>query len=124
MKIEIVLAIHRQLILSFGGSDGVRDANLLNSAINRPYLTFDKVELYPNIEDKAAAILESIVKNHPFLDGNKRTGYVLMRYLLMQNGKDIQASEDEKYQLVIDIAEGNFSIEQIKNWIKQRLVKR
>lgn len=85
-------------------------------------MTFDNVDLYPQIEDKAAAILESIVKNHPFVDGNKRTGYILMRYLLLESGKDIQADENEKYRLVISIAEGKISFEKIRKWIKNKIV--
>ncbi|WP_424961484.1 type II toxin-antitoxin system death-on-curing family toxin [Ekhidna sp.] len=71
-----VFEIHSILIERFGGSNGVRDSELLNAAINRPFQTFDGNELYPEPIDKAAAILESIVKNHPFVYGNKRTGYV------------------------------------------------
>ena len=81
IKLEDVLKIHKLLIDQFGGSHGVRDKSSLNSAINRPFATFDQQELYPEPMDKAAAILESIVTNHPFIDGNKRTGYVLARLL-------------------------------------------
>ncbi|WP_375578202.1 Fic family protein [Marivirga tractuosa] len=68
------IEIHSILIDRFGGSNGIRDKELLNSALNRPYQTFDGKELYPEVIDKAAAILESIVKNHPFSDGYKRVG--------------------------------------------------
>jgi death-on-curing protein len=98
-----VLEIHAILIERFGGSNGVRDMNLLNSALNRPYQTFDGKELYPTPIDKAAAIIESIVKNHPFIDGNKRTGYVLARLLLMNTQLDIYAEQEQKYQFVISI---------------------
>ena len=111
------LEIHQILIERFGGLDGVRDKELLNSALNRPYQTFDGKDLYPNVIDKAAAILESIVKNHPFSDGNKRTGYVLARLLMMNSKHDIYASQDEKYQLVISISKGEVDFEYIKNWI-------
>ncbi|WKK86341.1 type II toxin-antitoxin system death-on-curing family toxin [Marivirga arenosa] len=111
------LEIHQILIERFGGSDGIRDKELLNSALNRPYQTFDGKDLYPNVIDKAAAILESIVKNHPFSDGNKRTGYVLARLLMMNSKHDINASQDEKYQLVISISKGKVDFEYIKNWI-------
>lgn len=86
-----VLEIHSILIERFGGSEGVRDQELLDSALNRPYQTFNGQELYPRPIDKAAAIIESIVKNHPFVDGNKRTGYVLARLLLMNEQRDIHA---------------------------------
>lgn len=122
ITLKEVLFIHKQAIFKFGGTTGVRDYDLLESAIKRPYMTFDNVDLYPNVEDKASAILESIVKNHPFVDGNKRTGYILMRYLLLKSGKDIQADKNEKYQLVIGVAEGQISFEEIKDWIKNKIV--
>ena len=91
-----VEVIHEILIERFGGSNGIRDRNLLESAINRPYQGFGHQELYPGAIDKAAAIFESIIKNHPFQDGNKRTAYVLMRLLLNEDNLDIHASEDDE----------------------------
>jgi death-on-curing protein len=113
------LEIHAILIERFGGSSGVRDKELLNSALNRPYQTFDGNELYPTPIDKAAAILESIVKNHPFTDGNKRTGYILARLLLMNEQLDIRANQEQKYQLVISISKGELSFDQIKEWLEK-----
>jgi len=98
--------------------------NLLEPAIQRPYVLFDQQELDPELQDKAAAIIESIVKNHPFADGNKRTGYILMRLILLENQVDIQASEDEKYEFVLKIAEGRLNFEEIKSWIEKRLIKK
>ncbi|WKN44649.1 type II toxin-antitoxin system death-on-curing family toxin [Tunicatimonas pelagia] len=114
-----VLEIHAILIEQFGGSSGVRDKELLNSAINRPFQTFGGQELYPNPIDKAAAIIESIVSNHPFIDGNKRTGYVLARLLLMNERIKIQATQEEKYQFVISISIGERSFDQIKEWLEK-----
>jgi death-on-curing protein len=116
IKLADVLKIHDVLVDQFGGSYGIRDMNSLNSAINRPYATFDQKELYPHPIDKAAAILESIVTNHPFIDGNKRTGYVLARVMLLQSGIEIIASLDEKYELVISVSKGEWHFEQIKDW--------
>ncbi len=124
ITIQEVLLIHERSIRDFGGSLGVRDYAMLESAVNRPYTTFNNLELYPKIEDKAASILESIVKNHPFIDGNKRTGYILMRFLLLKNGKDIKASEEEKYNFVINVASGKLNIDEIKNWINVRLIEK
>jgi len=114
-----VLEIHAILIERFGGSNGVRDKELLDSALNRPFQTFDGKELYPTPVDKAAAILESIVKNHPFTDGNKRTGYVLARLLLMNDQLDIHAEQGQKYQFVISISTGELSYDQIREWLKK-----
>lgn len=118
ISIEEVLQIYNILIERFGGSNGVRDLELLDSSISRPFNTFGQQDLYPTIIDKAAAIIESIVRNHPFVDGNKRTGYALMRLLLLSNDIDIIASEDEKYDFVISIASGELTFEQIKRWIE------
>ena len=115
-----VLEIHQVLIREFGGSQGVRDENGLKSALERPFSGFGETEFYPNPEEKASAILESIVKNHPFVDGNKRTGYVLMRLVLMNFGKDIQATQGEKYDFVIAVASGQLDFQEIATWIKQR----
>jgi death on curing protein len=117
ISIEEVLKIHDILIEKFGGAPGVRDKELLESSIFRPFNTFDSVDLYPSPIDKAAAIIESVVKNQPFIDGNKRTGYTLMRLLLLNNSLDVIATEDEKYDFVIRIAEGKSSIEEIRNWL-------
>jgi death-on-curing protein len=114
-----VLEIHSILIERFGGSSRIRDKELLNSALNRPYQTFDNKELYPTPIDKAAAIIESIVKNHPFTDGNKRTGYVLARLLLMKEKRDIIANQDQKYQFVIAISRGELNFEQIRKWLEK-----
>lgn len=115
-----VLEIHQVLIGAFGGSQGVRDENGLKSALERPFGGFGGSEFYPSPEEKAGAILESIINNHPFVDGNKRTGYVLMRLVLMNFGKDIQASQDEKYNFIIAVASGQLDFKQIVIWIKQR----
>jgi len=75
--------IHNILIERFGGSKGIRDLKALDAALARPYATFDGIDLYPAIEEKAAALFESIIINHPFIDGNKRAAYVLLRLILM-----------------------------------------
>jgi death-on-curing protein len=122
IRVTEVLVIHDILIERFGGAKGVRDKAALESAINRPYQTFDGQELYPETIDKAAAIFESIISNHPFVDGNKRTAYVLLRLLLKLDMLDIVATEDEKFELVIRSAQGNLGQDGIKDWIKSRLV--
>ena len=118
IEVTHVLAIHQILIEQFGGTLGVRNLENLESAVNRPYSTFDGADLYPTTIDKAAALIESIIKNHPFVDGNKRTGYTIMRLHLIRNGVDLIASEEEKYMFVIAIAEGRLSIDEITTWIK------
>ena|ERR1035437_3718957 len=121
IELEEVIKIHEILIERFGGSKGIRDIGLLQSAINRPFQTFDNKELYPSALEKAAALIESVVLNHPFTDGNKRTGYVLMRIVLLENGFDIKASQDEKYDFVCAIANGTIKIEEIKGWLSEHI---
>ena len=121
IQIEDALRIHDILIVEFGGSSGVRDQGALEAAINRPYGSFANSDLYPTPPEKAAAILQSIVGNHPFVDGNKRTGYVLMRLILLQSNFDIESSEEDKYELVIEISKGNLDFNEILEWIRNHL---
>jgi death on curing protein len=79
-----ILSIHKTLIDNFGGSHGVRDAASLESALSRPFQTYDNVDLYKTPLEKAATLVESLLINHPFIDGNKRTGYTVLRLFLQQ----------------------------------------
>ncbi len=124
ISLKEVLQIHQVAIDEFGGSTGVRDEGALQAAIARPFNGFGETEFYPNPSEKAAAILESIIKNHPFVDGNKRTGYILMRLLLMNYGKDIKASQEEKYNFTIKVASGQLDFDEILTWIKEKEVLR
>ncbi len=117
ISLKEVESIHEILIDKFGGTKGIRDRGALESAINRPYQTFDQKELYPDPIDKAAAIFESLISNHPFIDGNKRTAYVLMRLTLLENSLDFQADQDERYDFVLKAAKGEMKFDQIKKWL-------
>ena len=123
ISVKEAVSIHDILIDKFGGAKGLRDKGTLESALSRPHMTFEKQDLYPTPVQKAAAILESIVKNHPFIDGNKRTGYVLMRLTLMEAGMDIEANQDDKYEFVISVSKGELGFDQIKNWIEDKTKK-
>jgi len=114
---EEIELIHKTVIDFFGGSHGIRDLSALKSALARPFQTFDGKALHPTTIHRAAALIESILINHPFIDGNKRTGYVVMRSFLISNGLDILATQDEKYQFVISIASGERKIEDIIEWL-------
>jgi death-on-curing protein len=124
ISLKEVEEIHQILIVEFGGANGIRDIGLLNSALNRPLQTFDNKELYPTPIEKAASLIESILINHPFIDGNKRTGYVLMRLTLLSHNYDIIATQDEKYSFVIDIASGKLKFNTIVSWLSLHTFKR
>jgi death-on-curing protein len=110
-----VLELHERLIDEFGGEKGVRDYSLLESALARPFQTFDNKEFFPSIEQKASVLLDGIIRNHPFIDGNKRTAYTVYRAYLMTNGYDIDASQNKKYELVIGIAKSDISLDASSN---------
>ena len=124
IDIKTVESIHSILIDRFGGGKGIRDKGALEAALARPYATFDQKDLYPTTVDKAAAIFESIVINHPFIDGNKRSAYVLMRLILLAGNLDIVASQNEKYNFVISASKGELDIDQIKDWLNLHVSKK
>jgi death on curing protein len=123
ISLEDALYIHHESIQKFGGSSGVRDEGLLLASLARPFQTFDQQDLYETPADKAAAIFESLIINHPFMDGNKRTAYVLMRTLLILFDYDIMAFDNEKYQMTIAASSGEIRFDAIKIWIEERLVQ-
>jgi death-on-curing protein len=123
IKIELVINIHELLIEKFGGVHGLRDINALESAIVRPFMTFETEDLYPTPILQATALIESLIQNHPFLDGNKRIGYVMMRFFLMQNKIDLEATQSEKYDFVMRIANGQLTFAQISDWISAKVVQ-
>jgi death on curing protein len=120
--LQEALAVHDALITATGGAYGVRDQGGLEAALARPYATFAGTNLYPTPVDKAAAVLESIVKNHPFVDGNKRSGYVLARLTLITYDMDLVASDDAEYDLVIRVATGALDVEQVRAWLQAHVV--
>lgn len=121
IDVRTVENIHNILIDKFGGSKGIRNLSGLEAALARPYATFNKADLYATTEEKAAAIFESIIINHPFIDGNKRIAFVLMRLILMNAGLDLVASQAEKYQMVISASKGEMRFDEIKSWVTVRL---
>lgn len=123
ISVKEVEKFHKILIDTFGGSHGTRDKAALESALARPFQTFDDNELHATPIHKAASLIESILINHPFIDGNKRTGYVLMRVFLINNNLDLQATLEEKYDFVINIAAGLTKFESIVEWLTKHVVK-
>ena len=117
---DMVEAFHRESLVRFGGSDGLRDEGLMLSALARP----ENIRVYEPDADifrLAAAYCTGIVKNHPFIDGNKRTALVVMRTFLQLNGYNFNATQEEKYLTFLKLAEGNLSEEELANWIHEKI---
>ena len=123
ISFEEAIQIHELLIQKFGGSAGLRDPEALKSALARPYQTIEEQDLYPSPEEKAAALLESIISNHPFLDGNKRLGFVLMKLILLEAGLSLSSVHGEVYKFIIKVASGEHDINSITNWIKFHVIQ-
>lgn len=118
----VVAAIHSRQLAEHGGLDGVRDPGMLSSALARPKNAFAYSQPKPDIAALAAAYAFGIAKNHPFVDGNKRTAYVLCRTFLELNDHDIEAADIEKYQTFLAVADGSISEAQLSDWIRSKLV--
>lgn len=118
ISIEETEEIHKVLVDTFGGTHGIRDLDALQSALSRPFHTFDNADLHPSVLEKAASLIESLLNNHPFVDGNKRTGYVLTRLFLLANKYNIEATPQDKYDFVISIASGKIKYEEILVWLE------
>ena len=117
ITIKIILRLHDLSIINYGGSQGIRDQGLMESAIARPYQTFDGEDLYPTVFEEAAALTESIIINHPFIDGNKRTGLLAMLVILEIGNLKITASNDAIYNFIIQISTGEIKFEEIVIWL-------
>ncbi|MBA4348731.1 MAG: type II toxin-antitoxin system death-on-curing family toxin [Thermodesulfovibrio sp.] len=120
---EQILFIHSRLIDETGGIHGIRDVTLLLSAVSRPKATFEKKGLYPDIFHKTAVLMESLIKNHPFVDGNKRTAITSAGIFLQRNGYYLNASQLELERFAFDMATGKVSIFKAVEWFKKHSVK-
>ncbi len=119
LSLAEVLDLHHQLIEQSGGSIGIRDLGNLESALAQPGMTFGGEDLYPTVIDKAVALGFSIIMNHPFIDGNKRTGHAAMEIFLILNGMEISASVDEQEQVILAVASGDLGREDFGEWLRQ-----
>jgi death-on-curing protein len=115
--LDDVIHFHDKAIEKYGGSKGLRDFGSLDAALHRPWQTFGSEELYPTCFEKAAAIAESIILNHPFIDGNKRTAFILCEAMLENEGYTIWSDTETIYDFLIGISTGSFSFEEIVEWL-------
>lgn len=114
---EQVLILHKRLIETTGGSDGIRDKGMLESALSNPFQSFGGESLYPSIQAKAAQLCYGLVKNHPMLDGNKRLGTHVMLVFLALNGYELEYSQKELSDTILALAVGKMSAEDLLQWI-------
>jgi death-on-curing protein len=114
-----VLELHRRVIEQSGGAFGIREVGLLESAIAQPRMAFGGEDLYPSLIEKAAALGFSIIMNHPFVDGNKRTGHAVTETFLVLNGMEISASIDEQESVILAIASGELGRDTFVEWLKR-----
>ena len=114
---EQVLMLHRELIRETGGTDGLRDEGLLDSALNAPFQSYEEMDAFPSIQQKAARLGYGLVQNHAFVDGNKRIGAHVMLVFLMLNGIDLEYTQEELSDLILQVASGEQSFEDMVKWI-------
>lgn len=112
-----ILYLHSELIKLSNGQDGIRDETLLDSAINAPFQSFDGVDAFPSLQQKAARLGYGLIKNHAFIDGNKRIGVHCMLVFLSLNGIELDYTQSELYTVILDIASGKQSFEDLLKWI-------
>ena len=121
--LQDIYELHTQLENTFVLSSGVRDENLLASAVNTPFQTFMGNDLYPSLYDKAAQLCYGIANNHPFMDGNKRTALHSMYVYLIINGFDITATQQDVENMIIDVAAGNMTNTELVQWLQKNIVE-
>ena len=112
-----ILMLHKQLIDEYGGSHGVRDENLLESALETPFQSFEGEELYPSVQAKAARLCYGLVKNHSMMDGNKRIGAHAMLVFLALNGRELEYTQKELSDIILEIAAGSKECDDLLQWI-------
>ena len=118
---EEILILHDQLIDRYGGTYGIRDENLLDSALNAPYLGYGDHEFYPSVVQKAVRLCFGLVMNHPFLDGNKRIGALALLTTLDLNHLTLHTNSAELSEIILRLAAGAITDEELLIWIQDRL---
>ena len=122
LNLEDVLLIHRRQVEFAGGDPTIRDMSGLQSAVAQPRMSFGGEFLYPTLAEQAAALGFSLIKNHPFLDANKRTGQMAMELFLWLNGFELGGTEEDQYDIIFGVASGTVGREKLASWIRDHLV--
>ncbi len=121
-EMDDVLWLHGRLVEQSGGSSGLRDRGILESTLAQPRMTFGGDDLYPTIVEKASALGFSLVKNHPFIDGNKRIGHAVMEPFLLLNNFEIEATVDQQESIIPRLAAGEIGRDDFTEWLRGRIV--
>src|ERR1043165_541284 len=124
LSLKEVLELHRLLLEQAGGLAGVRDLGLLESAVAQPLMSFGEQELYPTIVEKAAALGFSLIKSHPFNDGNKRIGHAALETFLVLNGYEVDAPVDEQERVIMSVAAGEMGRDDFVDWLRAHVIER
>lgn len=119
-----LLELHRLVVAATGGATGLRNLAALESAAAQPQLTFGGEDLYPTVTTKAASLAFSLVSNHPLVDGNKRVAHAAMEVFLQLNGATIAATVDEQEELMLGLAAGRISRDQLVAWLTTHVSSR
>ena len=119
-----VIKLHHEIIAQSGGSQGIRDVGLLESALAQPKMTFDKKELHQTLIEKASSLAFSLAVNHPFIDGNKRVAHAAMEIFLLLNGQEIRASLETQQKTFLDLASGKMSREDLAKWLQDQVISK
>ena len=121
LQCEQVLHLHQQMITATGGAFGVRDQGALDSALRHAFASYDGVDLYPTVESKAARQCFAIISNHPFVDGNKRTGLFVMLVFLELRGTALRFSQGELVALGFGVADSSLNADDVLQWIRTHM---
>lgn len=121
LKKRQILLLHSALIAESGGSDGIRDEGLLDSAVNTPFQTFSGQDLYPTVLDKAVRLCFGLIRNHPFIDGNKRIGTHAMLVFLNLNSITLSYEDDELISAILSVASGEMDADGLLKWMQQHI---
>jgi death on curing protein len=123
LTLKEAIELHLRIIEQSGGLAGIRDLGMLESALAQPLMTFGGEELYPTLAEKASALGFSLIKNHPFIDGNKRIGHAGIEVFLVLNGYEIDATVDEQERIILSVASGELGRAGFTNWLIARTTK-
>lgn len=119
-----MLELYARIMEQSGGVVGIHNLSALESALIQPRMTFGGEELYPTIVEKASALGYSMIKNHPFIDGNKRAGHAAMEVFLVLNGFEISASIDEQEKVILQVASGELGRDELTDWLRAHIVEK